>query len=343
MPDITVHGAGITGLMVAWAMVRRGAHVQVIDPGGVGAGASGGIVGALAPHVPENWNAKKALQFKALDEAEALWAEVARMGGMDPGYGRTGRLQPLSDQAAVDLARTREANANALWQGRYRWEVLEADAAGLAIPSPTGLVIHDTLTARLHPRLACAALAAALVPYGVSCSPYGTIRGTEVWATGAADLSEMSTALGTSIGAPIKGQAALFRCDLSGAPQVFADGLHIVPHGDGTVAVGSTTERDFTDASGTDGLLDPLIDAARDVLPALRNAAVIERWAGVRPRARSRAPMVGPHPTRPGAFIANGGFKIGLAMAPVMAEVLADLILEGVDNIPPDFRPEASL
>jgi glycine oxidase len=45
------------------------------------------------------------------------------------------------------------------------------------------------------------------------------------------------------IGAGVKGQAAVLQCDLSGMPQVYADGLHIVPHADGTVAVGSTSER----------------------------------------------------------------------------------------------------
>ena len=343
MPDITVHGAGITGLMVAWVMARRGATVQVIDPGGVAAGASGGIVGALAPHVPENWNSKKAMQFKALDEAEALWAEIAKRGGCDPGYRRTGRIQPLMDDADIDLARARSDSARTLWQGRYRWDVVEVAEVGLPVPSATGLVIHDTLTARIHPRQACSALAAALVSSGVQIVPFGTLSGIEVRATGVADLVEMSASLGKTIGAPIKGQAALLRCALPTAPQVFVDGLHIVPHGDGTVAVGSTTEREFDDAASTDAQLDPLIDAARRVLPALAEAPVIERWAGLRPRARSRAPMVGLHPTRPGAYIANGGFKIGLAMAPVMAEMLADLILDGIDTIPPEFRPEASL
>ncbi len=343
MPDITVHGAGITGLMVAWAMVRRGASVQVIDPAGVGAGASGGIVGALAPHVPENWNAKKALQFAALEGAEALWAQIADVGGGDPGYARTGRIQPLQDQAAVDLAHLRSVSAQTLWQSHYHWSVVDAAAVGLTILSPTGLVVLDTLTARLHPRHACDALAAALVALGVRIVPDGRSTGIEVWATGAADLSAMSATLGRVVGAPIKGQAALLQCDLSAAPQVFADGLHIVPHGDGTVAIGSTTEREFADPVGTDALLEPLIDAARSAVPVLRDAPVIQRWAGLRPRARSRGPMVGPHPTRPGSYIANGGFKIGLAMAPVMAEMLVDLILNGVDTIPPDFRPEASL
>ena len=48
----------------------------------------------------------------------------------------------------------------------------------------------------------------------------------------------------------------------------------------------------------------------------------------------------GPWPGRPGHLIANGGFKIGFAMAPAVAGMVADLLLEGRDHIPPAFRPE---
>lgn len=342
MTDITIFGAGITGLMCAYMLSRRGARVQVIDPHGVGAGASGGIVGALAPHVPENWNPKKAMQFAALDGAQALWAEIAEASGRDPGYARTGRIQPLADDAAIALAKNREATARDLWQGLYSWRVIPAKDASVSVASPTGFVIHDSITARIHPRMACNALA-AIVPNGVQVTSKEAKKTVEIWATGTHDLGEMSQSLGRAIGAPIKGQAALLRADMRGAPQVFVDGLHIVPHGDGTVAIGSTTEREFDDPTSTDAQLEPLINKARAAVSALQDAPVIARWAGLRPRARSRAPMVGPHPTRPGAYIANGGFKIGLAMAPVMAEMLTTLILDGIDTIPDDFRPDASL
>jgi glycine oxidase len=42
-------------------------------------------------------------------------------------------------------------------------------------------------------------------------------------------------------------------------------------------------------------------------------------------------------------FIANGGFKIGFGVAPKVAEVMADLVLDGVDRVPVAFRVEASL
>ena len=46
-----------------------------------------------------------------------------------------------------------------------------------------------------------------------------------------------------------KGQGALLQFDAVGLPQLFAETLHIVPHFDGTVAIGSTTERHFDDPS----------------------------------------------------------------------------------------------
>lgn len=339
MVDVTVRGAGIFGLSIAWACVERGASVRVVDPHGPGAGSSGGLVGALAPHVPENWNDKKAFQLDSLLMAETFWAGVAAAGGADPGYARTGRLQPVMDARGLELAQERAKGAQALWQNRAVWEVKRAVSAGDWVPaSPSGWLIHDTLSARMHPRRACAALVAALQARGVGIVAEAADEGAVIWATGVAGLEEISRATGTTFGNGVKGQAALLRLDRRDAPQLFADGVHIVPHADGTVAVGSTSERDYDAPGTTDAQLDTVLDKARTAVPALRDAPVIERWAGVRPRSKSRAPVLGVHPLRPGQFIANGGFKIGFGMAPRVAQVMADLVLDGVDAIPDGFR-----
>ncbi|PIL19971.1 hypothetical protein P775_11725, partial [Puniceibacterium antarcticum] len=164
--DVTVRGAGIFGLSVAWACVLRGAKVRLVDPFGAGAGSSGGIVGALAPHVPENWNDKKAFQLESLLMAEGFWAGVEAAGGVTAGYGRLGRLQPVADARALELAHQRSVGAADLWQGRAEWSVVEA-FDGWAPQSPTGWLIRDTLSAHLHPRRAVAALVAALAARGV--------------------------------------------------------------------------------------------------------------------------------------------------------------------------------
>jgi glycine/D-amino acid oxidase-like deaminating enzyme len=198
-------------------------------------------------------------------------------------------------------------------------------------------VIRDTLSARIAPRRALAALAAAVRAAGGSVGATAAGQGAPVvWATGAAGLAAMDA------GGPVKGQAAVLGFDAGpAAPQLYALGLHIVPHADGTVAVGSTSETAFADPTATDALLDEVIARARLACPALAAAAVVARWAGLRPRARSRQPLIGPWPGRPGHFVLNGGFKTGFGIAPLAAERLADLVLDGRDAIPPAFRPPA--
>ena len=342
MVDITVRGAGIFGLSIAWICVRRGASVQVIDPQGPGAGSSGGVVGALAPHVPENWNAKKAFQFESLLMAEAFWAAVEAAGGLQAGYLRSGRLQPVADDAALALARRRALTADDLWQQKAVWRVEPASSQSWSPQSASGWVIRDTLTALLHPRRAIDALAAALAARGVRIENSGDNRGKVLWATGLAGLEALNAGRSRPVGTGVKGQAAVLVHDARGAPQLFADGIHIIPHVDGTVAVGSTSERDYDAPDQTDAQLDTVVEKACAAVPVLRDAPVVQRWAGVRPRARSRAPMLGAWPDRPGHFIANGGFKIGFGMAPKVAEVMADLLLEGRDGIPEGFEVSAS-
>jgi glycine oxidase len=342
MVDVTVRGAGAFGLAVAYACAAKGARVRVVDPNGPGGGSSGGLVGALAPHVPEHWNDKKAFQFEALAMGEDFWSEVARIGGRDPGYARTGRIQPVADAQALALAEARAVTARELWQGRFRWDIVEAQAEWGPV-SPTGLVIHDTLTARMAPRRAVAALAAAVVALGGEIVAEAEDEGRVIWATGAAGLVELSAHFGKTVGVPVKGQSASLKHDAGALPQIFADGVHIVPHGDGTVAIGSTTEREFTSPDACDDQIDAVIAKARAAVPALADAPVIERWAGLRPRAKTRAPMLGAWPGRTEHFIANGGFKIGFGIAPMVGHAMAALVLDGENRIPEAFTVEASL
>lgn len=336
--DLTVLGGGIFGLACAWEAARRGARVRVIETQAIGAGSSGGIVGALSPHVPESWNPKKAFQLESLLMADGFWAGVENASGLPSGYGRVGRLQPLADAAAVDLARARGQSAETLWQGKAVWRVIPALGAAWEPYSPSGWLVEDTLSARLHPRLASAALVAAIKARGgeviVGDAPEA---GPVIWATGLQGLRDLSAALGRDIGAGVKGQAMSLRFDARAAPQLFVDGLHVIPHADGTVAIGSTSEQNWVEDSGTDGQLETLYARAIASLPVLKDAPVLERWAGVRPRAKTRAPLLGAWPGRPGHFVANGGFKIGFGMAPKVAEVMVDLVLNGQDQIPEGF------
>ena len=338
--DLTVRGGGIFGLSVAWDAVQRGARVRLIERDCIGAGASGGLVGALTPHTPEGWNPVKAFQLASLLAAESWWADVEAISGLPSGYARIGRLQPLVDDAAVALARTRAGQAETLWQGKAVWQIVPATGTAWEPASSSGLLIHDTLSARLSPRLAAASLEAALRAKGVEIVIGDAVdEGAVVWATGAAGLDTLTADLGRKAGQGVKGQAVSVHLPgFEHHPQLFIDGLHIVPHADGSVAIGSTTENQWTHL-GTDAQSDALLERACAALPILRDAPEVARWAGLRPRAASRGPLLGPWPSRSGHFIANGGFKIGFGVAPEAARLLCDLVLEGRDLIPPDFKP----
>jgi glycine/D-amino acid oxidase-like deaminating enzyme len=335
-------GAGIFGLSIAYACARRGARLRIIDRRGVAAGSSGGTVGALAPHTPENWNPKKQFQLESLLMAQAFWADVETISGLPTGYGRVGRLQSIDTPRGLELALARQDSARDLWHSAASWTVV-APVGPWAPTSATSKLVHDTLSARLDPVRACQSLSGAIQALGGEVvtghdTPDDTSGGRVVWATGYEGLQDLSDKLDKTAGNGVKGQSLTLQYEAGGAPQLYAEGLHIVPHDNGTVGIGSTSERDFGAPDTTDAQLDALHERALRICPVLAGAPVITRWAGVRPRARSRAPMLGPWPNRPGHYIANGGFNIGFGMAPKVAEVMADLVLEGRDAIPDGFR-----
>ncbi|MGP9803763.1 NAD(P)/FAD-dependent oxidoreductase [Paracoccus sp. NSM] len=337
-PRITVIGAGVFGLASAFALARRGARVTVIEERQVGAGSSGGHVGALAPHAPENWNDKKALQLASLLAARDFWADVAHVSGRDPGYARLGRLQPVPDAATADRLAARIEAARLRWPADCGMSLTDRPESALVPDSPSGLWLRDGLTARLSPRAACAALAGALDALGARIieghrADPDLIEGPALWACGTPGLLRLNEDLGRKVGQGVKGQSALLDFAAPHSPQVFADGLHIVPHADGTTAIGSTSENSYDHDRPDDQVL-ALIQRAHAICPALNEAPVIETWAGLRPRAQSRAPVLAPWPGRPGHLIANGGFKIGFGMAPLIADLAARALLDGQTDLP---------
>ncbi len=354
IPDVCVIGAGIFGLSVAWAARQRGLTVQVIEAKDIGAGASGGIVGALSPHIPEQWNPKKQFQFEALTTAEDHWTQIDARSGLSSGYGRAGRLMPLPSQAAANRALDRATDAQTHWGTAAAWSVLPPDAAPNLVPNAPFGLIHETLSARLHPLNACRALAAALRAQGVQIlthtptqatpkarfeTPTGPIQaGQIVLAAGVPGFDLLAPLLGQVTGKGVKGQAALLGASLSpDTPVIFDDGLYIVPHANGTTAIGSTSENTYVDAVTTDTKLDALIAQARILCPVLKAAPVLQRWAAARPKARRRDPMLGPVPDHPSLFLATGAFKIGFGIAHKVGAALADCLTDQDPHLPESF------
>lgn len=368
--DLIVAGGGVMGLWTALLAARQGLSVHLAERRAIGAGASGGVLGALMPHLPDRWNAKKAFQFAALVSLEAEIAALEAETGLSAGYRRSGRLIPLPKPHNRAIALGHAQDALSVWTtpGRtFAFKVLDASpvAGWLAEAAMASGLVHDHLAARLAPRALLAALRAALarlpnvtIREGAELSaldpPSGIARfedgarlafGHCVLAAGVetfALLAPLAPPLARPVGSAVKGQAALLRASVDPAlPVIFADGLYIVPHEDGLVAIGSTSENSFADPFGTDGLLDALIARARQMAPVLAEAPVVERWAGLRPKAIGREPMVGRHPDHPTVSLMTGGFKVSFGLAHELARAVLDEIKGGTLGVPPSFTVAA--
>ncbi len=347
--DILVIGAGIFGLAAALACAGRGLSVIVADRAEPGAGASGGPVGALSPHPPERWSAKRAFQLETLLAAEDYWASVAALGGLDPGFGRVGRVIPLATPAERALAEARALDARDHWRGAL-WRVCDTAPPWLAREAAPEGVVWETLSARLNPRRAIPALAAAVrarggevrsgwrargvVADGAVFDRGRVAAGAVVIAAGMGGFDLMAPVLGR-LGKGVKGQAALLAGGAPGRPLLTADGLYVVPHADGTVAVGATSEAEWTEGDATDAALEALIGRARRLCPDL--GPVLTRWAGVRPRGPRPDPMVGHLPGFDRVFVANGGFRTGFGVAPAVGAAIAALVAGERPVLPPGF------
>lgn len=344
MANITVIGAGVYGLSCALALLKDGHQVRVLEKGRVGQGASGGLVGALSPHVPEDWNIRKQFQLGALVSAAAHWSEVESLSGLPSSYGRVGRYIPLDDAYEAEKARGRCVGAARLWPSGFHWQV-RPDAPHIAPEAAPYGVVHETLSARISPRLACAALAAAVVNSGgeiVENHPVETLEGVSVIAAGIGSDALLSPFLGSGKIRGVKGQSVLVSGGLpAGSPVIYGNGVYIIPHADGTVAVGATSENKFAQAFSTDALLDAVLAKAIAIVPALSTAKVLERHAGLRPRAPKPEAMLGQLDDH--TFVATGGFKTGLGNAHTIAGALVQLVRGEAPDIPNDLSPEHHL
>ena len=352
---LLIVGGGIMGLWAAMHAERAGIDTLLVDSGRLGAGASGGLLGALMPYMPDRWDDKKQFQLDALVALETEIATLETATGLSAGYHRSGRLIALPKPHLHTIALRHEQDALTNWrhQGRqFFWHVRDRPPVdGWLDPAfAASGVVHDTLAARVSPRGLLAVLAAFLrqsrhvrLAEQADIAVIDPDRGIATLSGGGAIafghcliaaghqsfplLQAITPPLPRPLGQAVKGQAALLKADVDPSlPVIFRDGLYIVPHEGGLVAVGSTSENSFVSPAGTDQQLDDLVASARIAVPALLSAPIVERWAGLRPKAIDRDPMVGRHPDHKNILALTGGFKISFGLAHRLAEVAIGLI-----------------
>ena len=138
---------------------------------------------------------------------------------------------------------------------------------------------------------------------------------------------------------PIKGQMLALRMDPA-TPLlnhvIWAPGVYLVPRRNGRLIVGATVEEKAFDTSLTAGGLLALLEAAWRVVPSIEELPIEEMWVGHRPGSRDDAPILGYGPAE-GVIYATGHHRNGILLAPVTADTMARLALEGA--VDPAIRP----
>ena len=111
-------------------------------------------------------------------------------------------------------------------------------------------------------------------------------------------------------------------------------GAYLIPRSDGRLLVGATVEEAGFDKRTDPDTIQRLHRAALELVPKLRDAKILEDWAGLRPGTPDGLPLLGATET-PGYYVATGHFRDGILLAPITAELMCAMI-EG-------SRPELDL
>lgn len=117
--------------------------------------------------------------------------------------------------------------------------------------------------------------------------------------------------------------------------------FNVQPRPTGQLLVGSSREFDATGTGVDAGILTRMLDRAMSYLPGLASLNAIRCWSGVRAATPDGLPLLGPHPGRPGLWLATGHEGLGVTTAPASAALLVSMITGVPCEIDPRaFRPE---
>lgn len=131
---------------------------------------------------------------------------------------------------------------------------------------------------------------------------------------------------------PAKGEVMVVKIPGPDFPFVLNKNMLLIPLGNGFYKVGATLVRQHDDSLTSAGL-EELKEKLESVVGC--EYEIIEHKAGIRPTVRDRRPLMGKSSERENTFVFNGLGTKGVSLAPYMAKLLLDDIL----NIQP-LSPE---
>lgn len=345
--DVLILGGGLIGLSLAWQLSRRGVRAAIIErgePGQEASHAGGGMIADLDPVLPTELlelGHRSAVLYpefvRSLQEASGEAIDLRANGVI------AFEQHPIPETDGIRAISHEEAQR------------LEPKLARQADPAYT---MRERAT---DPRDLVKALLAALAKSGVEILRGETVRkiviehGRTVGA-----ITDRATYLADKV----VNCAGAWAIQIAGAPLptmpvkghmvalAFPEELklkmtpaereekrvlrhvlrsrwcYIIPRSNGRYVVGSTVEPGGYDKSLNAYRIKRLQEAAARLIPAFAQAKIAEAWTGLRPGSPDNLPMLG-ETALPGYYAACGHYRDGILLAPVTAEILCGVMLEG--------------
>lgn len=335
--DVIIVGGGIIGLSLSVALRKRGAAVLVVERGEPGREASHAAAGMLADCTLETPVVLQPLAAASARMYPEFVHELEDESGMHVDLRDQGTLLfPSPEHAHEQPSFTAESLPPA--------PLPEMEPA-LADTTRTAFYLKER---SVDPRALTAAALKAAKHRGVDIASGTNVTGlmlADDRAIGvASDKTNYSAAAVVNCAGawaglvgphkfptrPVKGQMLAVACGRRDVVRhvLRAPEVYVVPRSDGRILIGSTLEDAGFDKRTVPATIQRLHEAAMDLIPALREGRILEAWAGLRPGTADDLPILGATAT-PGYFVAAGHYRDGILLAPVTAQVMAEVVTGG--------------
>jgi glycine oxidase len=335
--DVFIAGGGIIGLSTALELAGSGLRVTVLERGRPMTEASWAAAGMLAAHDPENPAALRPLSELSISLYADFLPTVEHLSGLQVPLRTRGTLQGSDHNHTFDRALS-----------------LSAISSHLPELNPSGRSFQWLDEHSLDPRDLCAALPKAAKAAGITLmeqSPVTAVRGTSsgvevstpqatysaahfvnccgAWAGSVSNLPSIEPRKGQMVTVQLPSPRQL-PCVIR-TPE-----LYLVPRGDGRVVIGASVERAGFDKSVQETTIQSLLHEAALLWPPVREAQIVETWAGLRPGSADGLPVLDACGEQ-NCWIATGHFRNGILLAPATARVMRQLILNETPSV--DLSP----
>jgi len=334
--DAVIIGSGVIGLSLALRLKDQFLSVLLIDkhePAGEATHAAGGMIASCDPHTPSEMQglveASARIYPEFVREVELESGESAdlrdvgaiavfRKGEM-PLCDGTRRLSP-AELAQMEPCLRLESDAWYLPERcvdpRGLGRALVKAAKNRGIDFVTGSTALEVLTSA--GRASGVRTAHTRYPSAIVVNAAGA------WAPQVAPISIPTR--------PVKGQMVCV-VPLAGTPHtgpliqhvVRTPDVYIIPRSDGRILLGATVEEAGFDKQVDPDTIQRLYREGKRMAPVLEATRIHESWAGLRPGTPDNLPILG-ETTLPGYFAATGHYRDGIMLAPITANLMAQLI-----------------